>query len=234
MTRFKLFLVILCLLLPLPSWAGDVIGEVIGMSGEVSVRDDKAQRFAARIGMQLETGQMMKTGENATVEILLADGAAFRIAANSSFIIDDFLISGDEERSMTARMLNGAMQYLSIPASFKRDDRKIYLANAVGAVRGTNFIAFVGPQIEAILISGKVEISSRSNRVTLNRRGHAVFLSRTGDFDNAFVVPDAQLVQLGDRLGWRIKLPPPPEEDEGALGIDPIPCVLSGGYLYCG
>ena len=35
MTRFKLFLVILCLLLPLPSWAGDVIGEVIGMSGEV-------------------------------------------------------------------------------------------------------------------------------------------------------------------------------------------------------
>lgn len=234
MTGIKPFLIILCLLAPLPSWAGDLIGKVISLSGEVTVRNDKAQRYEATIGMPVETGQMVKTGASGKVEILLADGATFRIAANSSFIIDNFLISGDEKRSMTARMLKGAMQYLSTPASFKHDDRKIYLANAVGAVRGTNFIAFVGPRIEAVLISGKVEIGLRSNRVTLDRRGHTVFLSRTGVFDNAFVVPDAELVRLGDRLGWRIKLPPPPEDDEGALGIGPFPCTLSGGYLYCG
>ena len=225
----------LCLLLimPLPSFAGDVIGTVIGLSGEVSIRDDKARRFAASLGMPVETGQMVKTGDAAQVEIRLADESVFRIAANSSFIIDDFLLSGDDERRMTARMLRGAMQYLSVPASFKRDDRKIYLANAVAAVRGTNFIAFVGQRIEAVLISGRVEIGARSNLVTLNRRGHAVFLSRTGLFDDAFVMPDAQLVRLGDRLGWKIKLPPPPEEGDEALGVGPIPCVLAGGYLIC-
>ena len=234
MIRFHPFLIVLLVILPLPSLAGDVVGKVTGLSGDVTVRDDKAQRYAATLGMAVETGQMVKTADNAQVEILLADGAVFRIAANSSFIIDDFLLSGSQERRMTARMLNGAMQYLSTPASFARDDRKIYLANAVGAIRGTNFIAFVGPRIEAMLISGKVEIGARSNRVTLNRRGHAVFLSRTGLFDKAFVIPDAQLMRLGDRLGWKVTLPPPPEEGEDLIGIGPIPCTLAGGYLFCG
>lgn len=233
MSRFHQFFVFVLLMLPVPSLAGDIIGEVIGLSGDVTVRDDKAQRYAATVGMAVETGQMVQTADDAQVEILLADGAVFRIAANSSFIIDDFLLSGDDERRMTARMLRGAMQYLSVPVRFKRDDRKIYLANAVGAIRGTNFIGFVGPRIEAVLISGKVEIGARSNLVTLNRRGHAVFLSRTGLFDNAFVMPDPELERLGDRLGWKIKLPPPPEEDGEALGVGPIPCVLAGGYLVC-
>ena len=233
MSRFHQFFVFVLLMLPVPSLAGDIIGEVIGLSGDVTVRDDKAQRYAATVGMAVETGQMVQTADDAQVEILLADGAVFRIAANSSFIIDDFLLSGDDERRMTARMLNGAMQYLSLPASFVRDDRKIYLANAVGAIRGTNFIAFVGPRIEAVLVSGRVVIGSRSNRVTLDRRGHAVALSRTGLFDNAFVMPDAQLVQLGERLGWKITLPPPPEENEDLLGIGPIPCTLVRGYLIC-
>ena len=234
MIAIRSFFLCLLLIMPLPSLAGDVIGTVIGLSGGVSIRDDKAQRFATSLGMQVETGQMVKTGDGAQVEIRLADESIFRIAANSSFIIDDFLLSGDDERRMTARMLSGAMQYLSVPASFKRDDRKIYLANAVGAIRGTNFIGFVGPRIEAVLISGRVEIGARSNLVTLNRRGHAVFLSRTGLFDNAFVMPDAELLRLGDRLGWKIKLPPAPEDEDAALGVGPIPCMLAGGYLICG
>ena len=135
---------------------------------------------------------------------------------------------------MTAPMLSGVMQYPSVPVRFKRDDRKIYIANAVGAITGTNFIGFVGPRIEAVLISGRVEIGARSKLVTLNRRGHAVFLSRTGLFDNAFVMPDAELLRLGDRLGWKIKLPPAPEDEDEALGVGPIPCMLAGGYLICG
>jgi len=237
-SRLRSVLIILCFLTPLPSLAGDVIGEVIGLSGEVSIRDDKAKRFKAHIGMPVETGQMVKTRKRSTAEIRLADGAIFRIAANSTFIIDEFLIVGNEQRSMTARMLDGAMQYLSTGTAFRRDDRKIYLANAAATVRGTNFVAFLGPRIEVVLIAGEVQISLRSNSVTLDRRGHTVFLTRTGIFDEAFVVPDDELVRLGDRLGWPIKLPPPPEVDNGALGLIPvpipIPCTLATGYLICG
>jgi len=93
MTGARSFLTILFLLMPLPAWAGDIIGEVISLSGEVTVRDDKARRFLASVGMPVETGQMVRTGKSGQVQIRLSDGAIFRIAARSSFIIDRFRLS---------------------------------------------------------------------------------------------------------------------------------------------
>ena len=220
------------LLVPLSAFAGDIIGNIVAVDGKVTLRNDKAQRMDAQVGMQVETGQMIKTDRNSTAEIRLADGSVFKIAAGSAFIIDDFLLQGTDARDMTARMLTGALQYISKPARFKKDNRKILLANAAAAIRGTDFIAFVDRRIEAVLISGKVELSARSNTVVLDRRGQSVTFDSTSKFDRAVLLSDEQLVALGPRLGWQIDLPPPPEE--GAAGIGPIPCVLVGRYLVCG
>jgi len=221
----------LCLLAPLSAYAGDIVGDIIALDGEVTLRNDKAQKMDARVGMQVETGQLIKTAEGSTAEIRLADGSVFRIAAKSTFIIDDFLIQNTDSRQMTARMLTGALQYISKPARFKKDDRKIFLANAAAAIRGTDLIAFVDRRIEAVLISGKVELSARSNTVMLDRRGQSVTFDSTSKFDRAVMLSDEQLVALGARLGWQIDLPPPPEE--GAIGIGPVPCTLVGRYLVC-
>jgi len=61
MIRFHPLLIVLLLTLPVSSLAGDVVGKVTGLSGDVTVRDDKAQRYAATVGMAVETGQMVKT-----------------------------------------------------------------------------------------------------------------------------------------------------------------------------
>ena len=225
-------LLALFLLAPLPALAGDIIGDIIANDGKVTLRNDKAQEMDARVGMQVETGQLIKTAEGSTVEIRLADGSVFRIAAKSTFIIDDFAIQGADSRQMTARMLTGALQYVSKPARFKKDDRRIFLANAAATIRGEDFIAFVGRRIEAVLISGKVELSARSNTVMLDRRGQSVTFDSASKFDRAVVLSDEQLVTLGARLGWQIELPPPPEE--GVAGTGPIPCALVGNSLVCG
>lgn len=220
------------LLAPLSAFAGDTVGNIIAFNGEVTLRDDKAQTMDAKVGMQVETGQLIKTAAGSTAELRLADGSVFRIAAKSTFIIDDFLIQAADSRQMTARMLSGALQYSSIPALFKKDDRKIFLANAAAAIRGTDFVAFIDRRIEAVLISGKVELSARSNTVMLDRRGQSVTFDSTSKFDKAVILSDEKLVALGERLGWPIDLPPPPEE--GAVGIGPIPCALVGNSLVCG
>ena len=90
---------------------------------------------------------------------------------------------------MTARMLRGAMQYVSTPGVFETDDRKIFLDNVAAAVRGTDFIGIIDRRIMAVLISGTVDLSARSNSVKLDRRGHTVYLDRTGLFDEAFIPP---------------------------------------------
>ena len=225
-------LLVFCLLAPLSALAGNIVGDIVALDGKVTLRNDKAQRMDAQIGMQVETGQLIKTAEGSTAEIRLADGSVFRIAAKSTFIIDDFLIQDTDSRQMTARMLTGALQYISKPALFKKDNRKIFLANAAAAIRGTDFIAFVDRRIEAVLISGKVELSARSNTVMLDQRGQSVTFDSTSKFDRAVMLADEQLVALGSRLGWQIDLPPPPQE--GAVGIGPIPCTLVGRYLVCG
>ena len=225
-------LLVLCLLAPMSAFAGDIVGDIIALDGKVTLRNDKAQRMDAWIGMQVETDQLIKTAAGSTAEIRLADGAVFRIAAKSTFIIDDFLIQDTDSRQMTARMLTGALQYISKPARFQKDDRTIFLANAAAAIRGTDFIAFVDRRIEAVLISGTVELSARSNTVMLDRRGQSVTFDSTSKFDRAMMLSDEQLVTLGARLGWQIELPPPPEE--GVAGTGPIPCALVGNSLVCG
>ena len=58
-------LLVLCLLAPMSAFAGDIVGDIIALDGKVTLRNDKAQELDARVGMQVETGQLIKTAEAA-------------------------------------------------------------------------------------------------------------------------------------------------------------------------
>lgn len=230
----RLFVVVAVLAFaPLPAFAGAVAGVILSVTGEVTVRDDKARRMPVETGMAVEIGHMIKTRDESTVRMELADGSVFTIAANSTFVLDDFLLEGQSSRRMTARMLRGAMQYVSKPGRFKSDRRKIFLDNVAAAVRGTDFIGIIDRRIRVVLISGEVALSARSNDVTLDQRGHSVYLDRTGRFDEAFILPDEDIRKLGAALGWRIELPPPPP-DLPFLDGKVIGCAIVGELLVCG
>lgn len=224
---------LLCLFVTLPAIAiaGEVIGDIIAVEGKVTLRDNKARKIQAEIGMPIETGQLIKTASDSTAEISLADGSIFKIAPKSTFILDDFVVQGTDSRQMTARMVTGALQYISRPARFKKDKRKIMLANATASIRGTDLIAFVDRRIEAVLISGKVNLAARSNEVMLDRRGHSVTFDGSGRFEAAVILPDEDIKRLGDTLGWDVNLPEP--DERGAIGIEAVPCRLVGRRLVC-
>lgn len=84
----------LFLLLSGAGMAGDYVGDMIAIEGTVTLRDDKARKTTAQVGMPVETGQLIKTAKDSTAEIRLADGATFRIAAESTFILDGVSRSG--------------------------------------------------------------------------------------------------------------------------------------------
>ena len=234
MKLIRMIAVLAALVLPASSvLAGEVAGVILAVDGEVTVRDDKARRMPVEPGMAVETGHMIKTRDGSTARLELADGSVFTIAANSTFVLDEFLLEGQSSRSMTARMLRGAMQYVSKPGRFKKDSRKIFLDNVAAAVRGTDFIGIIDRRIQVVLISGEVELSARSNSVLLDRRGHTVYLDRTGRFDEAFILPDEDIRKLGAALGWRIDLPPPPP-DLPVIDGRVIGCGIVGGLLVCG
>lgn len=175
---------------------------------------------------------LKKTAENSSASIQLEDESFLQVAENSDFIIDEFVLN-QTARTFKARMLKGAIHYVSGSKIFKKDKRTFFLANAKLAIRGTNFIAEVGQRIRITLLDGEVRISARSNDIILNRRGHTVFLDRTGRFDEAFILPDADIEAFARELGLEVDLPPRPETLPVIL-LNPIQCVFLGGVLICG
>ena len=109
------------------------------------------------------------------------------------------------------------------------------LANVSLAIRGTNFIGIIGPRIQVVLLEGNIVISARSNNIELNQRGQTVFLDRTGKFDEAFLLPDDELTQLGEQLGWDIQLPPRATSGSRSSGIGRrVGCALVNATIICG
>ena len=212
--------------------ASETIGVFTTVNGDVQLRNNKAQRMAAKTGMDVEIGHMINTRDASVAEIRLADESLFRVAANSSLVLDEFVLDSNAKRGMTTRLLHGAMQYASKPGQFKSDKRRIFLGNVAASVRGTNFIAIMGQRYQVILLEGEVELSARSNSVILNRRGQTVFLDPSGTFDEAFILPDEELVRYGERLGWEIELPPPPPKIQ--IPLQAIGCAIVGQMLVCG
>ena len=212
--------------------AAETIGAFTTVVGDVQLRNNKAQRMAAETGMDVEIGHMIKTRDASVAEIRLADESLFRIAEDSSLVMDEFVLDMNANRSMTTRLLRGAMQYASKPGRFPSDKRKIFLGNVAASVRGTNFIAIMGSRYQVILLEGQVELSARSNTVMLDRRGQTVFLDPTGKFDEAFILPDEELIKYGERLGWEIELPPPPPKIQ--IPLEAIACGIVGQMLVCG
>ena len=92
-----------------PVRAGETIGSFDQVTGEVTVRDRGAKRFPASIGMPLENGYMVKTGQDSAAAITLIDGALFKIAPGSNLVMDEFILDADTSRSMKTRLLRGAI-----------------------------------------------------------------------------------------------------------------------------
>ena len=48
-------------LIPVMAIAGDIVREIISVEGKVTLRDDKARKKEAKVGVIFEVGQMIKT-----------------------------------------------------------------------------------------------------------------------------------------------------------------------------
>ena len=189
-----------------PVRAGETIGSFDQVTGEVTVRDRGAKRFPASIGMPLENGYMVKTRQDSTAAITLIDGALFKIAPGSNLVMDEFILDADTSRSMKARLLRGAMQYVGGTARFKTDDRLIFLENVSASIRGTNFLAIIGSRIQFVLI---LSISTAS-------------------------LSSLDIMAIGAGAGLAIDLPPVPKSNDDRRGNRPVGCAISGKLLICG
>jgi hypothetical protein len=102
-------------LLAASAWAaeGDVIGSVKNLQGQAAVVRNE-QSLPAHVGMRLVKGDLLKTGMDGILGIILRDDTVLSLGPNSEIALADYAFAPHEGKlSLVTRMLKGTAAYLS-------------------------------------------------------------------------------------------------------------------------
>jgi len=140
--RVGLFLGLALSLLAASAWAaeGETIGSVKNLQGQATVVRNQ-QSLPARVGMALIKSDLLKTGSNSTIGVILRDDTLLSLGPDSEIALADFAFSPSEGKlSFVARMMKGTAACLTgqigrlSPGSFRFETP---VANI--GIRGTMF-----------------------------------------------------------------------------------------------
>ncbi len=135
-----------------PSSAAKVVGHIVKMTGSASiVRNGVA--IVANNGDTLNQNDVVQTGSNSSLGMVLDDGSAFNLSANARCMLDELVYdpSGSSNKSLLT-LVQGALSFVAGQTA-PTGDMKVATPVAVIGIRGTAVLLDIGST------DGKVSIS---------------------------------------------------------------------------
>ena len=129
------------------AWSGGVcpvFAETIGVvqiaSGPCSLIRD-GQTSGIQIGLKLQENDVLETGAEGSLGLVLRDDTLLSIGPNSRFVLDRFVFSpADEQMGLAARLNRGVMMMVSGQiARMAPESVRIETPMALLGIRGTRF-----------------------------------------------------------------------------------------------
>lgn len=121
--------------------AQENIGSVKTLQGTAHILREGAS-FPAETGMTLRQGDLLKTGRNSSLGIILRDDTLLSLGSNTELEINEFLFDPAEESlSLIVRMVRGIASYVSGKiAQLAPETVKFETPVGMIGVRGTRFL----------------------------------------------------------------------------------------------
>jgi len=145
-----------------PAPAEAVAATVITVEGEAFYEDSGAWQALA-LGQLLGAGDRVKTAEASSLHLVLADGSSLVLGSNSQATLESLGAGGAGSNTvikLLKGMLNAMVEKLSSDAVFE-----VQTANAVAAVKGTDFEVAVGTDDTAVTVNeGTVQLGDAGRR----------------------------------------------------------------------
>lgn len=157
-------------------------GIVAATSGAVRVVSRDVGRIA-ETGQKIYLNDVVETGANGKMQIMLMDRTTITIGPASSIVIDEFVYDPGVERSLSASVLKGTFK-LASPTTFKqlKEKRELKLPNAVVAIRGTEFIASVTETgQDVVLLEGAITVANDAFAQDIERPNFGVSVNLSGE-----------------------------------------------------
>jgi hypothetical protein len=159
--------VILLLLVPSTGWSQHNVLQVSSLNGKVEIRSASSKNFQPLTNAvrQVQVGDEIHTGPDASVVLELPDKSYMVVSQNSSLVIRDFW-SGGSVRNVVNLMLGRVRFYIEKVGG--RAPYRVQTPTALIAVRGTVFEVTVDASqfTEVLCLEGQVGVEN----VNLNQR----------------------------------------------------------------
>lgn len=130
-----------------PALAEKVIGSVKTAKGQGQVVRSN-ETIPAKVGVKLMEDDVLKTGTDGTMGVLLRDDTSLSLGPDSEIILDEFVFEPAEGNlSLVTNMVKGTAAYLSGQISkLKPEAARFETPLATIGIRGTRFVVKVEPQ----------------------------------------------------------------------------------------
>ena len=120
------------------------VGNAASVAGDVTLENSQTKKpVKVERRQRIAWGDLIETGRNAQMQILLLDRSNFGIGQRSRVRIDRFVYDPNKERSVSASLIKGALRFFSGEESGKRSGEISTPSGRIG-IRGTAVDMLVG------------------------------------------------------------------------------------------
>ncbi|MBI1215352.1 MAG: hypothetical protein GC185_05985 [Alphaproteobacteria bacterium] len=157
-----------------------VIGTILEVQGRATVEDAMGSHAAAVNG-EIHMNDLVSTGPDSHVFILLIDNTEWTLDQNSKFKVDEYVFDPDDGSQNKARysVLQGAIDYVSGLVAHARPDPDVKISSPVGSIgiRGTDmWCGEIDGQYGVMVKEGKVDVNTMAGSTTV-RQGMGTFIA---------------------------------------------------------
>jgi len=126
------------------------VGQAASVVGEVEVSQGQNGRpRAVALHQRLSWGEMIRTGAQSQVQLLLLDRSSFGVGPRSRVMIDRFVYDPNASRSLTATLIQGALRFFSGQQASGNSADVTTPSGRIG-IRGTAIDMLVGEDAKSI------------------------------------------------------------------------------------
>ncbi|OEJ65676.1 hypothetical protein BEN30_13565 [Magnetovibrio blakemorei] len=182
--------------------SGEVIGRVTAANGEVTVIRADGTHVTLQLGDEIFLGDILQTGDDASIAILLADGTAFSMGDGATLVLDEMVYDPAlQEGSLSISVLKGMFTFVSGEISkVDPDAMTLHTPVATIGIRGTQIglelhhgnLLNVVMMEEADGFVGEVTILNDGGVITLNQ---AYFSALVSAYDVAPVAGEMHSIE---------------------------------------
>lgn len=170
--------------------AAAVRGQVI-LAATVPAASDRVVGANLDSGDRIFLGDLIETGPNSGMQIMLLDETIFTIGPDAGLVIDEFVYDpSDNAGQVTASVVKGAFRFVSGRVA-KEEPRNMSVRTPVGTIgiRGTSAAGFVSPPdanglqtADIVLLGPGVDnnANERAGRIIVSGGGSSVEITRSG------------------------------------------------------